>query len=812
MSAKIDLSGLFSGGFSFDLNGDGKGIDDYVEDFVDGAGEVWNDITDGVENAYNDVVDWASDVADDVSQWFEDAGAYMANAAESAFNAVGVALDGIASWWETTAAPFLESAGIFILDVLEGTAATITTILFSLVEGILQFGEALVDLIVMLGTAIASIGTGIYDGCQAIYGAITGEEWESATGNMWDAVMGFVAVDGIKTMFDGFYEDTAMGNWMAENTPFFDTVRSVSSGIGYVAGIVILTIVTFGAGGAAAGAGAAGSTAVTVTAGQLATTAGVVGFSSGTADAWADGASLFEGFGYGTLNGLWEATQWYVGGKIGGLNLFGKGATTTGTKVLNSFARVLLDGFDGSLEGFMQPFLKTVYKDGYYDENGQLVAFTEDDNLWERFVEMFDDAGGFQNVLTQGLIGSGGSLLGEAFDLTKFLKGSDADVTAKIDTGSTVTLELDPDRTLTLDLDPDKTLELDGNVTAKINTNPISQEQIEQSLSSFWTAMTGGKQSDLNILNFMYTSFYSQLQNGNTNALAMINAITTLKSLFSDFTLEGVDGGSYWDPSTNTLCLSSKYVDWGNEGTLWHEMGHALLDKYLLQGRGLNANWNWDNLVRNAQLNASTTNYRGFKSLQDYLGNLSDYFHERAKTSFFDNLAQQGKTYDQYRQELISYYSQLDNFDLLNIMNSDRYSNTIRNTVRDVLDNNGDGTMLWEALADLEIRDEISSLSDRFYRTEGNGYDGVSDIIAAIFGGKNVDAKGRNIYWSYSHSADYFKSDATNPLHEIVANFTELKMLGNEQAVTMLKDIFGSDMFNFIEDIFAYFDKVGGTR
>ena len=108
---------------------------------------------------------------------------------------------------------------------------------------------------------------------------------------MWEGTQGFVATEHVKSWFDGFYENTEVGRFLKENANLFglvdfDTIRSVGSGIGYTIGVVALTVLTFGVGGAAV----SGSSA-TVSAAQLATTAGVAGFGRGTESAWKDGAS-----------------------------------------------------------------------------------------------------------------------------------------------------------------------------------------------------------------------------------------------------------------------------------------------------------------------------------------------------------------------------------------------------------------------------------------------------------------------------------------------------------------------------------------
>ena len=272
--------------------------------------------------------------------------------------------------------------------------ATIGTGVTSLVEGVGEFGEALVDCGAILGTALNTPVSGLIDAGQAIYGAATGNEWESVTKSMWGDTMGFVSNKYVESAFDSFYDDTLVGQTLKDYSYGFDTTRGIGSGVGYTAGVVALSVATLGAGGVAVGAGSAGASAG---AGTLATTMAGVGAVSGvgrgTETAWADGAGLGEGLAYGAANGAWEGAQFYAGGAINGLAPF----TSNG---LNIATRVGLDAADAGLEGVVQPGMKTIYSDKEYGE-------------------LFDEAGGWKNVGTQAAMGAALSGVGEATGLAK---------------------------------------------------------------------------------------------------------------------------------------------------------------------------------------------------------------------------------------------------------------------------------------------------------------------------------------------------------------------------------------------------------
>lgn len=422
----------------------GAKISSFGETVVSKASEVIEDVdnlfdetkayvANKAESLWDKTTEWWNDTTQKVDNWFDEVGTNISNGAKSLWADVTDWWSDVEDWWNDDAIPWIQNAANAVWDVVKSVGATVAVFVQSLVEGILQFGEAIIDFVALVGTGVASIVTGLIDGGQAIYGAITGNEWSSVTKQMWGGTMGFVSNQYVSGWFDLLYQNTGYGQWLAENAYGFDITRSIGSGIGYIAGVVVLTIATFGAGSvvAAGGSVTASTAAAATTATQMAVTATAAGIGRGTQNAWADGADLLEGLAAGTLTGLWEGLQFYVGGKISGLNIFGTdgilksiGSSGLGTKLLNGLARVVLDGADGGVEGFVLPLITSIYKDGYYDENGNYVEFSDDQNIFERYSEVFDDNGGWTTVWTQASIGSATSLLGELFDLRKYFKDS----------------------------------------------------------------------------------------------------------------------------------------------------------------------------------------------------------------------------------------------------------------------------------------------------------------------------------------------------------------------------------------------------
>lgn len=319
----------------------------------------------------------------------------------------------------------LLATGAKLIASIEATKSSVG---LSLIEGLGQFGEALVDFGVIGLTVKTSISTLGADALNAIYGLITGNKYESVTKQMWNDTKAFVAKKHVTDWFDNLYENTDIGKLIKKYSYGFDTIRSVGNGIGYGTGVVAFTILTFGVGGAVAGGSAVTSTTIAsaASASNLAITAAAAGTGKYTQNAWADGAGILKGLGAGMAKGAWDGIQYYIGGKINNFNLIdvgGKFLKETGInildKVINIGARALLDGADSGLDSFVNPTIDAIFKEGYKDTNGKYVEFSDNDSFGTKWQKLFEENGGVSGVFTNALIGAGLSFLSEIPSLFK---------------------------------------------------------------------------------------------------------------------------------------------------------------------------------------------------------------------------------------------------------------------------------------------------------------------------------------------------------------------------------------------------------
>ena len=299
---------------------------------------------------------------------------------------------------------------------IQSTGATIGTFAMSFIEGFGAFFESLFDAGVILADALITLtgATVVFDSIVYLIKTINGQEYDfndTFTYTLWESGMETVASKVIVSGFDyGYAGGIDLMKNAKDNSYWFDTTRNIGNGVGEVAGVIALTILTMGAGTAVTGASEAVTSGTSISSeGVSSVIAGVSGFGKGTEDSWSQGGTLWQGLGRGTLNGLWNGFQWYLGSKIiptVGTN-FSQIVTenmvegtqkTIITKLIEMLARSSLDGIDGGLESFVQPLIDDL-------TDGKILDFN--------YQKYFEDDGGWIGFITNTLMGSTLSFLSE---------------------------------------------------------------------------------------------------------------------------------------------------------------------------------------------------------------------------------------------------------------------------------------------------------------------------------------------------------------------------------------------------------------
>lgn len=228
--------------------------------------------------------------------------------------------------------------------------ATIVNAAVSLVEGIVSFVEAIGDVVLLAAGVVGSIGGLFVD----LYQGLTGKGWDlSATGSVWkDWALPWVAYDWTSKAFE-WQGKWIINDWAYKPFKRGETGAKITKGIGYVAGIVVASVFTAGAAGAASAGTSAisgGASAVTslVTTGTsaasstlaMSVSSGIIAGSAKAAKSMQDGynklsdedkqstSALWKLGGSSVLSGVVEGTTWAL-------------TTGTATKVMSGNSGVI---------------------------------------------------------------------------------------------------------------------------------------------------------------------------------------------------------------------------------------------------------------------------------------------------------------------------------------------------------------------------------------------------------------------------------------------------------------------------------------
>lgn len=360
------------------------------------------------------------------------------NANKSVLSIIGGTIDATLKFGILGGATYLADQGVFgstgkkIAHTIKKAGATVANGAISVIKGVAQFGEAIVDTAAIVGTAIETPFTALEDGVKYAYTKATGGDTsnlKSSTGQLWKNTMSFVSNDYVENTYNKFYEDTSVGQTLDNYAyaPFKSdgTGSKILSGVGYVTGVAVATVATAGVAGAAIGASQAA-----VGAGVAATAAfgkytgerwgsqkeefeSIKGLSNEqwsqmqseyekgniskadfermqeirNSDDWRTAENAVKGMAYGAANAAWEGAQWYTGAKLAGF-------TPTESVLKNAIIRI---GADTTINA-----ADPLYRAG-------VDSLTSD----KSYAQAFEEQGGIGSVFTSAAVGAVSSAGGE---------------------------------------------------------------------------------------------------------------------------------------------------------------------------------------------------------------------------------------------------------------------------------------------------------------------------------------------------------------------------------------------------------------
>lgn len=451
-----------------------------------------------ITSTYKSATSWINDKVNKVSNW-------VSEKFESVKDWTSKALKDTGAWIAKTASvvwPYVKDVASTVWTHIKKIAASFVNSTISLVKGVVRLVEAIGDLAVILGAGIGTIGTAIYDIASGI---VTGNWNWGATKGLWDGTKTVVAYDWTsKCLFDPLY-NTEFGKWLDNNaySPFKSDGLGcqILEGVGYVAGVIALTICTFGVGGVATGAATTVSAGVSAT--TLAATATAAGVGKYTAEEWnknsislnyggtdIDIAIDYEKYseikklkqGESTTltheisleDGNVQELLFKITAKGNGeyyiTDPFGNAVNLNSLEESSTLKGLAIGGLEGLWEGaqwyvggkigagqftkvtskISNPILQTVTRSGIRvgldTATGavevpfqSVVTMISEGKSWD---EAWQSQGGWDAVKSQIAIAGISSLGGEVFDFNKILKSNDTNIKTKVESSSSSEIKM----------------------------------------------------------------------------------------------------------------------------------------------------------------------------------------------------------------------------------------------------------------------------------------------------------------------------------------------------------------------------------
>lgn len=307
----------------------------------------------------------------------------------------------------------------------------------------------------------------------------------------------------------------------------------------------------------------------------------------------------------------------------------------------------------------------------------------------------------------------------------------------------------------------------------------ITELSNEELLNKFQEIMQTGGKSDSEILDKVYAIFKKDIENGNEYAKEILNKVIDVKEKHPQFAFVRDDEAeaSAYAHYTSIVCgglgdvsvaFSTRSLDSdiSFRGTLYHELGH-ILHAVITQNVQPDG---WNKLLEEIRIKTSGEDKDKRKALERKMEESLTSDYSIALDAFYGEVAEHyGVEVDQACSALV-----LD-------LRERGYS---------------DDEIKAYIAAGFQKMIDIFKFDDR---REAWYY--LSDIMDGIYEGKGIDLNGEDLYIPGGHGREYFSRSGMIIL-ECVADFTELKITESEEQLEIIKETFGEEFYNELEEIF----------
>ena len=300
---------------------------------------------------------------------------------------------------------------------------------------------------------------------------------------------------------------------------------------------------------------------------------------------------------------------------------------------------------------------------------------------------------------------------------------------------------------------------------------------------------------------YVEKAFEEAINNENPYAEDLKNKLDELKDENRQIRFLEVDNGetSNWSNSRKELSIEEEYIDNEIYSVLWHEMGHLLFqletDSQLPD--------NWSEILQNAQIEYSKhSEYNNLMPMQ-----IREIRNE-AEKSIEDKIKEYG--YSSIEEYINSVAYKIDNgqgkeeLEMIKEMSDELAEYGFEEETIEILSGNSEiSTQEYiESFINSQIKQETE------FSARMTGHSCYSGIVDSVFLGEKYNLNGESLGVTFGHGSEYFKGNEKKAFNEIIADFTALKMLGTDEALSSLEQIrecFGDEFYNTLEETFNEF-------
>lgn len=330
----------------------------------------------------------------------------------------------------------------------------------------------------------------------------------------------------------------------------------------------------------------------------------------------------------------------------------------------------------------------------------------------------------------------------ETVDIQKNATSGNVNIGTTSEESNSTSVEVDTSSDSNLNLDLDE-------IETETETNEVELEINNglEALEQFTNTMKTETSSDAQVVELLYNTLYSEIEeNENVEAAIFIQMLVTLQQTNSNLNFQVSEKGSYYDAETYTVYIDESDLEYGS--VLLHEIGNMLFETLISE----------EDIPENAN---------------DILDEAQFYVSEEGSTEL---------------EEMVNSINKL-NSENLSIAENKVLQEEGYETIEDYIKEYAESNNISEEDATEIIQNRIEEVYEDITKAENSGSIAFLNIVSTITEWNSENEEINNV----------------QVLKSLMADFTQLKVDGDEMYLEAIKNCFGSEFYDLLENLYNVF-------